>query len=126
MRQGYFSCNIFVIMFYVYRATWPARRDLDPSKQELGKLLHKRMHDDDLSQPLIYIYNVTLFVGDCYSGCVTIDDSKPVTHYRTDGFARLVGFECSNVFFKLDASFFPNLFNFFPLTNRQRHICHSR
>ena len=59
-------CNIFVIMFYVYKTTWPARRDLDPSKQELGKLLHKRMHDDDLSQPLIYTYNVTLFVGDCY------------------------------------------------------------
>ena len=57
----FFFCNIFVITFYVYKAALPARRDLDSSKQELGKLfLHERMHDDDLSQPVIFTYNIFL------------------------------------------------------------------
>ena len=56
MRQAFFFFgNIFVITFYVYKAALPARRDLDSSKQELGKFfLHERMHDDDLSQPVIF------------------------------------------------------------------------
>ena len=61
----FFFVTFSLLRFYVYKAALPARRDLDSSKQELGKLLHKIMYDDDLSQPVIFTCNI------CYCGCVT-------------------------------------------------------